>query len=160
VNADERRRKQIPLSDADYQAIAAFRAVLRRFLHFSEEAARAAGISPQQHQLLLAIRGYAGEGEAPSIGELAEALQIRHHSAVGLVDRLETAGLVSRSTAETDARKVFVHLTSQCDEVLAGLTSAHRREHRELSVVLEALLHIEDGPSFVVAEPGNRHSHS
>jgi DNA-binding MarR family transcriptional regulator len=144
VTSQERRRLLAPLSDADYQAIAAFRTVLRRFLHFSEEAARAAGISPQQHQLLLAIRGYAGEGGAPTIGELAEALQIRHHSAVGLVDRLEAAGFVSRSTAETDARKVFVHLTPQGDEVLAGLTSADRREHRELGAVLDALHRIEE----------------
>lgn len=155
----EARRPPVPLSDADYQAIAAFRTVLRRFLHFSEEAARGAGISPQQHQLLLAIRGYRGESEAPTIGELAEALQVRHHSAVGLVDRLAAAGLVNRTTAETDARKVFVHLTPQGDDVLFGLTSAHRREHRELSVVLEALLNIEDGASLVVTEPGDRRAH-
>lgn len=144
MTAEGRRARPTPLSDADYQSIAAFRAVLRQFLHFSEEAARAAGISPQQHQMLLAIRGYAGEGEAPTIGELAEALQIRHNSAVGLVDRLEAAGLVSRSTAESDARKVFVHLGPQGEEVLAGLTSAHRREHRELGAVLDALHRIEE----------------
>jgi DNA-binding MarR family transcriptional regulator len=118
--------------------------VLRRFLHFSEEAAREAGISPQQHQLLLAIRGFSGESEAPTIGDLAEALQIRHHSCVGLVDRLEAAGLVSRSTTDQDARKVFVHLTPQGEEMLARLTSAHRREHRELNAVLDALQHLED----------------
>ena len=144
MTSQDRRKPLAPLSDADYQAIAAFRAVLRRFLHFSEEAARGAGISPQQHQLLLAIRGYAGDGASPTIGELADALQIRHHSAVGLVDRLEAAGLVSRSTAEADARKVFVHLTPQGDEVLSGLTSAHRREHRELGAVLDALHRIEE----------------
>jgi DNA-binding MarR family transcriptional regulator len=144
VKAEERQRRLIPLSNADYKAIATFRAVLRRFLHFSEEAAREAGISPQQHQLLLAIRGFSGESEAPTIGDLAEALQIRHHSCVGLVDRLEAAGLVSRSTTDQDARKVFVHLTPQGEEMLAGLTSAHRREHRELNAVLDALQHLED----------------
>jgi DNA-binding MarR family transcriptional regulator len=144
VKAEERQRRPVPLSNSDYKAIAAFRAVLRRFLHFSEEAAREAGISPQQHQLLLAIRGFSGEADAPTIGDLAEALQIRHHSCVGLVDRLESAGLVSRSTTEFDARKVFVRLTPQGEEMLAGLTSAHRREHRELSVVLDALQHLED----------------
>lgn len=144
MTAEKRGRRLTPLNDADYQAIATFRAVLRQFLHFSEEAARAAGISPQQHQLLLAIRGYSGEGDAPTIGDLAQALQIRHHSCVGLVDRLEAAGLVSRSTGEPDARKVFVRLTAQGEAVLAGLTSAHRREHRELSAVLDALQHLED----------------
>jgi DNA-binding MarR family transcriptional regulator len=144
VKAEERQRRPIPLSNADYKAIATFRAVLRRFLHFSEEAAREAGISPQQHQLLLAIRGFSGESEAPTIGDLAEALQIRHHSCVGLVDRLEAAGLVSRSTTDQDARKVFVHLTPQGEEMLARLTSAHRREHRELNAVLDALQHLED----------------
>jgi DNA-binding MarR family transcriptional regulator len=144
VKAEERQRRPIPLSNSDYKAIATFRAVLRRFLHFSEEAAREAGISPQQHQLLLAIRGFSGESDAPTIGELAEALQIRHNSCVGLVDRLEAAGLVSRASTEEDARKVFVRLTPHGEEMLAGLTSAHRREHRELSAVLDALQHLED----------------
>ena len=74
---------------------------------------------------------------------MAEALQIRHHSCVGLVDRLEAAGLVSRSTTEFDARKVFVRLTPQGEEMLAGL-SGSVREHRELSVVLNALEHLEN----------------
>jgi DNA-binding MarR family transcriptional regulator len=131
-------------SDADYRAIAAFRARLRAFLRFSEESARAAGISPQQHQLLLAIRGHALPGD-PSIRELADALQIRHHSCVGLIDRLETAGLVRRTTSTEDARKTLVQLTPAGEQVLARLTDAHRHEHRQLHAVIEALLEIERG---------------
>lgn len=129
-------------SDADYRAIAAFRARLREFLRFSEEAARSAGISPQQHQLLLAIRGHLAEGD-PSIRDLAEALQIRHHSCVGLVDRLEAAELVQRAVAADDARKVLVRITPAGARVLATLTDAHRREHRHLHDVIEALIEIE-----------------
>src|SRR5690606_30729116 len=84
-----------PLSDRDYRALAEFRSALRRFLHFSEQAAREAGITPAQHQLLLAVRGFAGPG-TPVVGDLAEALQLRHHSTVELVDRAERAGLVTR----------------------------------------------------------------
>ena len=129
-------------SDHDYRAIAAFRARLREFLRFSEEAARSAGISPQQHQLLLAVRGYDGPGN-PSIGELAEALQIRHHSCVGLVDRMEGMDLVQRFPSPDDARKVLVRLTPGGQRVLAQLTDAHQREHRHLHDVIEALLEIE-----------------
>lgn len=131
---------QPPLTDADYHAIAAFRAALRQFLHFSEEAARAGGVSPQQHQLLLAIRGYAGEDAGPAIGELARALQIRHNSCVGLVDRLALGGLVRRAAAERDARMVFVTLTPKGDDLLSGLTSAHRREYGQLRAVLSELI--------------------
>jgi DNA-binding MarR family transcriptional regulator len=129
-------------SDHDYRAIAAFRARLREFLRFSEESARSAGISPQQHQLLLAVRGYEGTGE-PTIGELAEALQIRHNSCVGLIDRMEGMALVQRLPSPDDARKVLVRLTPDGQRVLAQLTDAHQREYRQLHDVIEALLAIE-----------------
>jgi DNA-binding MarR family transcriptional regulator len=129
-------------SDHDYRAIAAFRARLREFLRFSEESARSAGISPQQHQLLLAVRGYDGPGE-PTIGELAEALQIRHHSCVGLIDRMEAMALVQRLPSPDDARKVLVRLTLAGQRVLAQLTDAHQREYQQLHDVIEALLAIE-----------------
>src|SRR4051812_27899498 len=99
-------------TDEDYRAIAAFRAALRRFLHFSEEAARSVGLTPQQHQLLLAIRGAASD-EPPTVGQLAEALQLRHNSTVGLVDRLSQAGLVGRETSAVDSRRVHVSLTPE-----------------------------------------------
>jgi DNA-binding MarR family transcriptional regulator len=129
-------------SEHDYRAIAAFRARLREFLRFSEESARSAGISPQQHQLLLAVRGYDGPGE-PSIGELAEALQIRHHSCVGLIDRMEAMDLVQRLPSPDDARKVLVRLTPAGRQMLTQLTDAHQREYRHLHDVIEALLAIE-----------------
>ena len=81
------------LSKSQYEMLAAFRYALRQFLHFSEEAAHAAGITPQQHQALLAVKGFRGR-DCVTVGELAERLQLRHHSAVGLVDRLVAEGLM------------------------------------------------------------------
>jgi DNA-binding MarR family transcriptional regulator len=127
------------LSDEDYRALAAFRAGLRRFLRFSEEAARAAGLTPQQHQLLVAVRGYAGPGP-PTIGDLAEALQIKHHSAVGLVDRMVEGGYVRRAPSPVDNRRVHVVLTAEGEVMLRSLTAAHRREYRELEHVLRQLI--------------------
>ena len=117
VKAEERQRRPIPLSNSDYKAIAAFRAVLRRFLHFSEEAAREAGISPQQHQLLLAIRGFSGEADAPTIGDLAEALQIRHHSCRG----------AGRSAGVRRARQSLDHGTGRAQS-LRPPHAARRRD--------------------------------
>ncbi len=127
-----------PFTDADYRALAAFRAGLRRFLRFSEDAARAAGLSPKQHQLLVAIRGHAGP-QPPTIGELAEALQIRHHSAVGLVDRMEHGGYVERIGSTVDNRRVHVLITPAGEQVLRSLTAAHWQEHQRLHELLERL---------------------
>lgn len=127
------------ISDAEYQALAAFRAELRRFLRFSEDAARAAGLSPQQHQLLLAIRGYPGEAP-PTVGDLAEALQVKHHSMVGLINRTERAGYLRREPSPTDQRAVQIVLTPSGADVLRSLTAVHWNEHRELERVLGHLL--------------------
>src|SRR5512138_2279205 len=99
-----------PISKQEYEALAAFRYAIRQFLRAREEAARKVGVTPQQQQALLAIKGFPGRDYA-SIGELAERLQIRHHSAVGLVDRLEAQGLIERRPPENDRRQVFVVLT-------------------------------------------------
>ncbi len=132
----------------DYRALAEFRYQVRRFLRFSEDAARAAGLEPQQHQLLLAVKGLP-TGEEPSIGELAERLQIRHHSLVELADRLEERGLVRRRRGDEDRRKVFVELTETGEQVLARLSVEHRSElqsaGRSLLGALEALLE-RNGP--------------
>lgn len=112
---------------SDYRALAEFRYQVRRYLHISEQAARADGIEPQQHQLLLAIRGIQ-EGEEPRIAYLAERLQIQHHSAVELVDRMEKRGLITRTRGESDRREVHVHLTAQGDRVLTELTRHMRAE--------------------------------
>lgn len=127
------------ISDAEYQALAAFRAELRRFLRFSEDAARAAGLSPQQHQLLLAIRGYPGE-TPPTVGDLAAALQVKHHSTVGLINRMVQAGYLRREPSLVDQRAVHVVLTPQGENILQSLTVAHRSEHQRLTRVLHRLV--------------------
>ncbi|OYV41856.1 MAG: hypothetical protein B7Z75_14730, partial [Acidocella sp. 20-57-95] len=104
------------LSDKDYKTLAEIRAALRRFTHFSENAARAAGLTPQQHQALLAIR--AAPDHALSIGELAEFLLIQPHSASELADRLAALALVSRKPGTTDRRMMRLHLTPSAEEVL------------------------------------------
>jgi len=127
-----------PLTDEDFQALAAFRAALRQFVRFSEEAAREAGLTPQQHQALVAIRGHVGD-EPPTVGELAEALQVKHHSAVGLVDRIVQRGFARREPSTVDNRRVHVAITPAGDDVLRSLTAAHREEHRQLADVLRQL---------------------
>lgn len=119
----------------DYEALARFRHTLRRFLHITEERARAAGITPQQHQLLLAVKGQPGR-EWASVTELAEALQIRHHAAVGLVDRCERAGLATRSPSPEDRRQVRVQLTKRGEELLEGLSRQNQDELRILQAAL------------------------
>jgi len=112
------------LTSADYRALAEFRYQIRRFLSFSEQAARAEGLEPQQHQLLLAVRGI----DRPNIGDLAEYLMIRHHSAVGLIDRLEERGLVQRRRNGPDRRQVHVVLTPEGKERLSRLSAKHRAQ--------------------------------
>jgi DNA-binding MarR family transcriptional regulator len=119
------------LGKADYEALAVFRAALRRFLRFSEEGARGVGLTPQQHQLLLAVKGQPGRDWA-SITDLAQALQIRHHAAVGLVDRCARAGLVQRAVDPANRRQVRVTLTDQGEALLARLSERNWRELRAL----------------------------
>jgi DNA-binding MarR family transcriptional regulator len=124
---------------SEYEKLAAFRYELRKFLHFSERAAEAAGLAVQQYLALLAIEGFPGRNEV-TIGELAERLQILSHSAVGLVDRLETAGLVVRRPSARDRRRVNVILTPQGRDKLKKLAEAHREELRTAGPLLEGLL--------------------
>jgi DNA-binding MarR family transcriptional regulator len=137
------------VKDKDYQALAEFRHQIRRFLHFSEQAARGAGLEPQQHQLLLALRGWAAANEAASIGALAERLQIQHHSAVELVDRLEGRGLVTRSRAPSDRRQVLIRLTGRGEGELAKLAVCHLDELQKngpaLVTALETLIRRNNG---------------
>jgi DNA-binding MarR family transcriptional regulator len=114
-------------------------AALRRFLHFSETAAHAAGITPQHHQALLAIKGFPGR-ESASVGELAERLQIRHHSAVGLVDRLVADKLVRRESAPDDRRQVHVRLTPRGEGVLEKLSELHQTQLKTLGPELRRML--------------------
>jgi DNA-binding MarR family transcriptional regulator len=124
--------KPKPLSKSQYEMLAAFRYALRQFHHFSEEAAHAAGITPQQHQALLAIKGFHGR-DCVTVGELAEKLQLRHHSAVGLVDRLVAEKLVARAPSARDRRQVFVQLTRRGEKVLGSLSSAHTEQLKRMA---------------------------
>jgi DNA-binding MarR family transcriptional regulator len=117
-------------SNADYERLLAFRDQLRRFLHWSEQQALAAGITPAQYQLLLAVRGHAGE--APTIRDVAEHLLLRHHSVVGLIDRAELAGLVERHIDPSDHRVVRLNLTKRGARHLATLAAAHLDELERL----------------------------
>ena len=113
----------------EFQALAEFRFQIRQFLRFSEDQARASGIEPQQHQLLLAIKGLP-DGVKPTIGELAARMLIRHHSTVELVNRLAEHGAIERVPAETDHREVLVRLTKKGETLLHSLSVAHHDELR------------------------------
>lgn len=126
------------LTEADYRSLAEFRFLLRRFLAFSQAAAEEAGLTPQQHQALLAIKG-CGTGERFTVGKLAENLMLRHNSAVGLTDRLVRAGYVSRQTDAQDRRRVTLVLTEKGNDILSGLAAVHREELRQLTPALRAL---------------------
>ncbi len=111
----------------DYRTLAEFRYQIRCFLSFSEGAARAAGVEPQQHQLLLALKGLP-VGKRATIRTLAERLCVAHHTTVELIDRLEAAGLVERTRSEQDKREVIVSLTSAGESLLAGLSRLHQEQ--------------------------------
>lgn len=122
------------LSKADFQALAELRYQLRRFLRFSEEAAKSQGLTPLQYQLLLQIKGSPGRSWA-LVGELAERLQLAQHGVVALVSRCEQAGLVERVPGERDRREVQVHLTSQGQRAVRRVARLHRSELASLSGV-------------------------
>ena len=115
------------LLDSEYRALADFRLQIRRFLQFSEQAAEVEGLEPQQHQFLLAVRAFDGSG-GPAVGDLARILLIKHHSAVGLTDRLVERGLVERARNPPDRREVHIRLTTEGQKRLMRLSNAHREE--------------------------------
>ncbi len=123
------------ISIAEYRALAEFRFQIRRFVHFSEQAAHAAGLEPQQHQLMLALKGFP-DGKRATISGLAERLQLQHHSTVELIGRSERQGLVQRSRGTTDRRQVFVALTPHGEALLRDLSLHHRRELRSAGPAL------------------------
>jgi len=128
-----------PQSSSDYESLAEVRYQIRRFLHFSEQAARDAGLEPQQHQLMLALKGLP-ECTRPRVGELAERLQIKHHSAVELINRLAAAGCVRRHQTNEDHREVLVALTPNGEKILRKLSLHHRAELRKRGPFLIAAL--------------------
>lgn len=132
------------LTSEDFQNLLAFRTGLRRFMHWSQTQAKAVGLTPAQHQLLVAIKGHDG-GKAPAIGDLAGYLLLRHHSTVELVDRAAAAGLVERINDPGDGRVTRVRLTADGESRLAKLVTAHIDELRGLAPVLDQLVaHWED----------------
>ena len=131
--------RHFQVSDADYQTLAAFRAALRRFLRVSEDLAHGLGLTPQQHQAMLAIRGYPG-GVWPTVGQLAARLQLNHNSAVGLVTRLVNNGYARREPSKEDQRRVHVSLTPKGHGILDKLTEAHRVELRHVGPEIAHLL--------------------
>ncbi|WP_458759647.1 MarR family winged helix-turn-helix transcriptional regulator [Afipia sp. TerB] len=126
-------------TQADYEALSQFRYLIRCFLEFSQNAARNAGLTPRHHQALLAIRGYP-DGKPVAIGDLAERLRIRHHTAVELVDRLSEAGLVKRVIDPDDQRRVLLGLTDLASRHLAGLSAAHLDELSRIEPLLRQVL--------------------
>lgn len=131
--------KSAKITTSEYETLAGLRYALRRFLQFSEEAAHSAGITPQQHQALLAIKGYPGRSWV-TIGELAERLGIRHHSAVGLADRLAAKGSIRRKPAATDRRQVDLTLTARGEAMLEKLSAVHKEQLRRIGPHIETLL--------------------
>jgi DNA-binding MarR family transcriptional regulator len=127
------------LTLADYQALAEFRYQIRKFLHFSEQAVHAAGLERGQYQVMLAIKGMP-LGVRPRIRDLANRMQIQHHSAVELINRLEAGGYVRRERAQDDRREVLLALTPKGERVLAELALHHHQELRSASPTLVAAL--------------------
>lgn len=114
------------LSAAQYRELSDFRYSVRRFQHFSDNAARAAGLEPRQHQMLLAIK--ASDHETMTVGDIADRLMIRHHSAAELIRRTENRGLVTRTRGAKDRRQVFIQLTALGAQSLSTLAASHHRE--------------------------------
>jgi DNA-binding MarR family transcriptional regulator len=127
------------LEKTQYETLAAFRYALRRFIHFSEQAAETVGLTPQQHQAMLAIIGFPGR-DCITIGELAERLQLRHHSAVGLVDRMVADKLVERELSREDRRKVLIRLTAAGEGKLEKLSAMHRQQLTQVGPEISSLL--------------------
>ncbi|MEO5794668.1 MAG: MarR family winged helix-turn-helix transcriptional regulator [Rhodoferax sp.] len=128
------RRNNPELTKSDFESLSEFRYQLRRFLRFSEEAAHSEGLTPQQYQLLLHVKGFPGREHA-TIGELAERLQTQQHGVVALVSRCEEAGWVSRSPGETDRRQVLVRLTAEGDQRVRRAAELHKSELKSMSAV-------------------------
>jgi len=140
------------LAPPDYESLAQVRYQIRRFLHFSERAARAAGLEPHHHQLMLALKGLP-HGVRPRVAELAERLQIEHHSTVELVNRLAARGYVNRERCEPDRREVLLSLTPKGEKILRELSLHHRAELRTQGPILIAALRRAIEPRRRSAEP-------
>ena len=137
-----------PIEASDYRILANFRYSLRRFLHFSEEAATAVGLTPQQHQTLLFTKA-SQDGPGVNVGDLAEWLQIKSHSAAELAGRLESLQLLERHSDPQDRRRTLLSLTERGEALLQELTRAHRRELQRFKEPVSQLLAILEGEPLV-----------
>lgn len=135
VAANDENAGSEPLTKEDFEALARFRFGIRRYLRFSEQTVRKHGITPQQYQLLLALKGFPGR-EWATVRELADRIQLLHHSVVELVNRAQRQQLVQRAEHPHDARAVRVLLSSEGERVLARLSALHRDELRRMSAAL------------------------
>ena len=135
----KRAERRYRLKTSDYARLAAFRAAVREFLRFSEDAAAQAGLTAQHYQVMLILRANA-EGTSVSINDVAHQLFIKHNSAVGLVDRLVREGLVARESSKEDRRKVELRLSARGRQVLAKLAGMHRRELERIGPLLQRLV--------------------
>jgi DNA-binding MarR family transcriptional regulator len=139
----------------DFKSMAELRYQIRRFLRFSENAARQAGIEPQQHQLLLAVRGLP-DGLKPTVGTLAERMQLQHHSTVELIDRLVDRGLLCRLRASDDRRQVLIKLTHDGEEFLKSLSLHHLQELQSVGpMFVKVLQTLIDNAGFALTDPSN-----
>jgi DNA-binding MarR family transcriptional regulator len=133
------RAKNGRITNSQYETLSAFRYALRRFMHFSEEAARAAGITGQQYQALLAMKGFPSADKL-TVGGLAQRLQLRHHSAVGLVDRLVAEKLVVRVPSTKDHREVIIRLTVRGETIVEKIAFLHREQFKQIGPEFSRLL--------------------
>lgn len=143
------------LSDADYARLGELRYALRRFLHWSAEQATEAGLTPTQHQLMLAIRAWRDQ-RGPTVSDIAAMLLVRHHSAVGLVDRAQEAGLIIRERDPDQHSLVRLHLTEEGSAKLRSLSQAHLRELAQLAPGMRALWQGIDDEEPPSAEAAHR----
>jgi DNA-binding MarR family transcriptional regulator len=153
---EDGRVESEPLTKRDFEALARFRFGIRRYLRFSEETVRGHGLAPQQYVLLLALKGFP-DREWATVRELADRLQLRHHSVVELVNRAQGQGLVQRAAHPEDARAVRVLLTADGEAILARLSALHRDELRrmELTLTLPSLWGSRSRPEPVTCGDGH-----
>jgi DNA-binding MarR family transcriptional regulator len=135
---DRDKGDAMTLEDEDYRTLAAVRAELKGFGHFTEQVVHSVGLTPQQHQVLVVLRA-ARDGEL-TIGQLAQALMLKPHSVSGLADRLEARRLVVRTRSESDGRSVVLRLTDRARELMASLSVTHRDELKRIRPLLISLL--------------------
>jgi DNA-binding MarR family transcriptional regulator len=156
ADREDGQARSEPLTKQDFEALARFRFGIRRYLRFSEETVRSHGFTPQQYQLLLALKGFPGR-EWATVRELADRLQLRHHSVVELVNRAQGERLVERAAHPEDARAVRVMLTAHGERILVRLSTVHRDELRRMqdALVLPAWHDEPDGraPETLTSEP-------